>query len=78
MILGLEMSLPHIVLSIGGTSQIASVLNLAPSLFSFTSPLSNRREIVERTIGYMKEDVILSDRKRFDILINRTRLVVLQ
>ena len=25
----------------------------------------------------MKEDVILSDRKRFDILINRTRLVVL-
>ena len=44
----------------------------------FARPLSNRREIVERTIGYMKEDVILSDRKRFDILINRTRLVVLQ
>ena len=43
----------------------------------FARPLSNRREIVERTIGYMKEDVILSDRKRFDILINRTRLVVL-
>ena len=43
----------------------------------FARPLSNRREIVERTIGYMKEDVILSDRKRFDILINRTRLIVL-
>ena len=43
----------------------------------FARPLSNRRDIVERTIGYMKEDVILSDRKRFDILINRTRLVVL-
>ena len=38
----------------------------------FARPLSNRREIVERTIGYMKED-----RKRFDILINRTRLVEL-
>ena len=43
----------------------------------FARPLNNRRDIVERTIGYMKEDVILSDRKRFDILINRTRLVVL-
>ena len=43
----------------------------------FARPLSNRRDIVERTIGYMKEDVILSDRKRFDILINRTRLIVL-
>ena len=43
----------------------------------FARPLSSRREIVQRTIGYMKEDVVLSDRKRFDILINRTRLVVL-
>ena len=43
----------------------------------FARPLNNRRDIVERTIGYMKEDVILSDRKRFDILINRTRLIVL-
>ena len=43
----------------------------------FARPLSNRRDIVERTIGYMKEDVILSDRKRFEILINRTRLIVL-
>ena len=43
----------------------------------FARPLSSRREIVQRTIGYMKEDVVLSDRKRFDVLINRTRLVVL-
>ena len=43
----------------------------------FARPLSNRRDIVQRTIGYMKEDVVLSDRKRFDILLNRTRLVVL-
>ena len=43
----------------------------------FGRQTNNRREIVEKTISYMREDVNLADRKRFDILLRRTRIIVL-
>jgi hypothetical protein len=39
--------------------------------------LTERREIVESTLEYMREDINLKERKRFDILIKRTRIIVL-
>jgi hypothetical protein len=38
---------------------------------------NSRREIVERLIEYVKEDVKLADRKRLDFLLKRTRVIVL-
>ena len=38
---------------------------------------SSRREIVEKAIAYMKEEVALSDRKRLDGILRRTRFVIL-
>ena len=38
---------------------------------------SSRREIVEKAISYMKEEVALSDRKRLDGILRRTRFVIL-
>ena len=43
----------------------------------FGRQTSDRREIVEKTIGYMREDVNISDRKRLDVIIRRTKFVVL-
>ena len=43
----------------------------------FGRQTNNRREIVEKTIAYMREDVNLADRKRFDILLRRTKIIVL-
>ena len=43
----------------------------------FGRQTSDRREIIEKTIGYMREDVNIADRKRLDILIRRTKFVVL-
>jgi hypothetical protein len=39
--------------------------------------ITERREIVDRTLEYMRDAVNLRERKRFDILIKRTRIVVL-
>ena len=38
---------------------------------------NSRREIVERAISFMKEDVALSDRKRLDIVLKRTKFIIL-
>ena len=38
---------------------------------------NDKREIIDKTIGYMREDVNISDRKRLDILIRRTKFIVL-
>ena len=43
----------------------------------FGRQTNNRREIVEKTISYMREDVNLSDRKRLDVLLRRTKFIVL-
>jgi hypothetical protein len=39
--------------------------------------ITERREIVDKTLEYMRDAVNLRERKRFDILIKRTRIVVL-
>jgi hypothetical protein len=39
--------------------------------------MGNRREIVERVVDYVKEDTRLTYRKRLDILLRRTRIIVL-
>jgi hypothetical protein len=44
---------------------------------SFGRHLKDRRTIVERTIEFMREDVRLSERKRFDNLLSKTRVIVL-
>ena len=38
---------------------------------------NSRREIVERTISFMKEDVSLTERKRLDIVLRRTKFIIL-
>ena len=43
----------------------------------FGRQTNSKREIVQKTISYMREDVNLSDRKRFDMLLRRTKFVVL-
>ena len=43
----------------------------------FGRATNSRREIVERTISFMKEDVSLSERKRLDIVLRRTKFVIL-
>ena len=37
----------------------------------------DRKEIIEKMIGYMKEDVNLADWKRADTLIRRTKIIIL-
>jgi hypothetical protein len=44
---------------------------------NFGKALGNRRDIVERVVDYVKEDTRLTDRKRLDILLRRTRIIVL-
>ena len=39
--------------------------------------ITSRKEIVERTIQQMRDNVRTSDRKRLDFLLRRTRVVVL-
>ena len=43
----------------------------------FGRQTSNRREMIEKTISYMREDVNISDRRRLDVIIRRTKFVVL-
>ena len=43
----------------------------------FGRQTNDKREIVDKMIGYMREDVNIKDRKRLDILIRRTKFVVL-
>ena len=43
----------------------------------FGRQTNNRKEIVDKTISYMREDVNLSDRKRLDILLRRTKFLIL-
>ena len=43
----------------------------------FGRATNSRREIVEKAISYMKEDVSLSERKRPDTVLKRTRFVIL-
>ena len=43
----------------------------------FERKTGNRRELVQKTVEYMKEDENFADRKRFDTLIRRTRIVLL-
>ena len=43
----------------------------------FGRQTNSRKEIIEKTISYMREDVNLSDRKRLDILFRRTKFRVL-
>jgi hypothetical protein len=43
----------------------------------FGKALTNRRDIIDRALDNFKEDVNLSNRKRLDILIRRTRVIVL-
>ena len=43
----------------------------------FGRATNSRREIVERTISFMKEDVSLSERKRLDIVLRRTKFIIL-
>ena len=38
---------------------------------------NSRREIVERAISFMKEGVALADRKRLDIVLKRTKFIIL-
>jgi hypothetical protein len=40
---------------------------------NFGKAMGNRRDIVERVVDYVKEDTRLTDRKRLDILLRRTR-----
>jgi hypothetical protein len=39
--------------------------------------ITERKEIVDRTLEYMREEINLRERKRFDIVIRRTRIIVL-
>ena len=43
----------------------------------FGRATNSRREIVERTISFMKEDVSFSERKRLDIVLRRTKFIIL-
>jgi hypothetical protein len=43
----------------------------------FGKAMTNRRDIIDRALDNFKEDVNLSNRKRLDILIRRTRVIVL-
>ena len=38
---------------------------------------NSRREIVEKAISFMKEDVALADRKRLDTVLKRTKFIIL-
>jgi hypothetical protein len=44
---------------------------------NFGKETNNRKEIIDRTLEYMREDVVLGERKRYDILIRRTRIIIL-
>jgi hypothetical protein len=44
---------------------------------NFGKLTNNRKEIIDRTLEYMREDVVLGERKRYDILIKRTRIIIL-
>jgi hypothetical protein len=44
---------------------------------NFGQHLKDRRTIVERTLEFMREDVRLSERKRLDSLLSKTRVIVL-
>jgi hypothetical protein len=44
---------------------------------NFGKETNNRKEIIDRTLEYMRENVVLGDRKRYDILIRRTRIIIL-
>ena len=46
-------------------------------VIDFGRATNSRREIVERTISFMKEDVSLSERKRLDIVLRRTKFIIL-
>ena len=43
----------------------------------FERQTNNKREIIEKLLGYMKEEANLSDRKRLDILMRRTKIIIL-
>jgi hypothetical protein len=43
----------------------------------FGKVMNNRKEMVERVVDNFKEDVKLNDRKRLDILLRRTRIIIL-
>jgi hypothetical protein len=44
---------------------------------NFGKQTSDRKEIIDKTLEYMREDVVLGERKRYDILIKRTRIIIL-
>jgi hypothetical protein len=43
----------------------------------FGKVMNNRKEKMERVVDNFKEDVKLNDRKRLDILLRRTRIIIL-
>ena len=43
----------------------------------FGRATNSRREIVEKAISYMKEDVSLANKKRLDVILRRTRFIIL-
>jgi hypothetical protein len=45
---------------------------------NFGKLTNDRKEIIDMTLEYRREDVVLGERKRYDILIKRTRIIILR